>query len=522
METAARPFLERHAGLIFVLALAPRLAHWLLICASPLAGEYVPDLSAYLDAAARMMDSSYFFRAPMLMSPGYALILAPQYILFGPNTPVFALTNAVLDAGSAALCGMLAARLAGPARACAAGLLAGLLYACCGQILFYTLLPLGEGPAIFCLLAGLNLLFGCVGTGGLRAWLAGILLALAALVRPNLLPAELLALAAWTFGPAPRGERLRAVLPAAGRALAGLLLALAPFMGHNLVLEGHATPFGFQGGITFFAGNQPGASGGSDAVAGVGATPGLSNYEAVLEAERRGGRRLTLAQADAFWYAEARRTMAAQPLEAARTLGRKALLLVNDGGRDATMDPDFAARFSPVPGLLSLPAGLVLALAAAGLCAALRRDGRSPERLAVGAAFLALAVLLVLYQVTPRYRTPLLPLGLCLAGPFLAELPDLLRGARRVLVAPAACGVVVLFLSMLPLNAILPGAGPEADKGRLALEHARLAHYYLLKGPARLAVPEYEAALALGAPDKATLSAGLAAARALAGSPPPQ
>lgn len=515
---------RRDTALVFALALIPRLAHWLFVRATPLAGEYVPDLSAYLDATARLMDSAYLFRAPMLMSPGYALFLAPQYILLGPDVPAFALVNAVLDAGSAALCALLAARLAPAGRERAAGLWAGLLYACCGQLLFYALLPLGEGPAIFCLLAGLVLLLGRAGgqgeaTGpntGLAAWLAGALFGLAALLRPNLLPAAGLAVAVWALAARPRAPRLQAAV----RALAGLLLVLAPLMAHNLVLEGRPTPFGFQGGITLFAGNHPGASGGSDAVSGVGATPGLANLEALREAERLSGRELTLSQADAFWYASARRFFSEQPGEAARVLGRKALLLVNNSGLDATMDPGFSARFSPVPGLLALPPGLVFALAAGGLWLALRR--RTPEALALAAALVATAALLVLYQVTPRYRVVLLPLSLCFAGALLAELPDLLsgvRGARRALVGPALCAVVVLAVACLPLGLLVPGMEGLAQ-GRLAQEHARLARYYLLKGPARLAVPEYEAALKLGAADPEGLRAGLAAARAIAAGAP--
>jgi len=524
---------RRDAGLVFLLALIPRLAHWLFVRATPLAGEYVPDLSAYLDATSRLMDSAYLFRAPMFMSPGYALFLAPQYILRGPDAPLFVLVNAVLDAGSAALCGLLAARLAPAGRERAAGLWAGGLYACCGQLLFYALLPLGEGPAIFCLLAGLVLFLGRAGAGGeadgrgngpengLAAWLTGALFGLAALLRPNLFPAVVLGVAVWAALGRPRAPRLRV----AGRVLAGLLLALSPLMAHNLALEGRATPFGFQGGVTLFAGNHPGASGGSDAVSGVGATPGLANLEALREAERRSGRELTLSEADAFWYASARRFFASQPGEAARVLGRKALLLVNNSGLDATMDPGFSARFSPVPGLLALPPGLVLALAAAGLWRAVRR--KTPEGLALAAALFVTAGLLVLYQVTPRYRVVLLPLCLCFAGALLAELPDLLRGARRALVGPAACALLILGLSCLPLGLVVPGlndgAGGRLAQGRLAQEHARLARYYLLKGPAALAVPEYEAALALGAAEEAGLDglrAGLEAARAIAASAP--
>jgi hypothetical protein len=516
------------AALVFVLALLPRLAHFLYVRATPLAGGYVPDLPAYLQAVSQIMNSVYLFRAPMLMNPGYPLVLAPQYILAGPDVPLFVAVNAVLDAGSAALCAMLAARVAGPGRARVAGLAAGLLYAVCGPLMFYAMLPLGEGPAVFCLLAGLALLFDSAGRsdqkrGGARPWLAGALLALAALIRPNLFPAEALALAAWTLG----GAGLRPRLSAAWRAAVVMLVVFAPFMAHNLAREGRATPFGFQGGVTLAAGNHPGASGGSDAIAGVGAVSGLASLDAVFEAERRLGRPLGLAQADAYWYGEARRFFFSQPGEAARVLGRKALRLVNNSGLDATMDMDFCARFSPVPGLLALPAGLVLALAAGGLVVALRRGRRTSEGLAVCALCAGIAALLVLFQVTPRYRAPLLAPALCLAGVLLAALPEMLRRPSRLgglsgqragrsgLAGPLGVFLAVLALSLIPLRSFVPAAGPEALRERLAREHVRLARYYLSEGPARLAVPEYEAALALGGPDKKALEAGLVSARAL-------
>jgi hypothetical protein len=114
---ATRAWTWRQAALVFALAVLPRLAHWWFVRATPLADQYVPDLSAYLYAASRLLDGAYLFREPMVMSPGYALFLAPLHLLVGPDIGFFVLVNAVLDAGSAALCAGLAARLAaqGPA-----------------------------------------------------------------------------------------------------------------------------------------------------------------------------------------------------------------------------------------------------------------------------------------------------------------------------------------------------------------------------------------------------------------------
>ena len=504
---------RREALAVFLLALAPRLLHWWFVRATPLAGEYVPDLSAYLFAVQRLMASAYFFVEPMVMSPGYALVLAPQYILLGPDVPAFVLVNAVLDACSAVLAGGLAARMAGaggaPEDERRAGLLAGILYALCGPLLFYALLPLGEGPAVFCLLLGLTLLFRREGrAGSLAPWLAGALFALAALIRPNMAPAILLALGVWG-GFSWRRCGGRTAGPALARCLLGCLLVLAPFMAHNAAVAGRASPFGFQGGFTLYSGNHPGASGVGDSLPGFDNTPYLVLMQAWQRAEAESGSRLSLGEADAWWYGKAWRFFADHTAEAAGLLGRKALLLANNSGLDATANLGFSARFSPVPGWLALPAGLVLALGAAGAVGLWRRK---PEAAAIAALLLGQAALLLLFQVTPRYRVVLLPLAIILGAAWAAGVPALWRsGTRRALALPLACFALVLGLSLIPLKALVDKPGVEAQ------EHARLAQYYLLRGPQAKAQEEFAAALALGAPEPDRLKAGLAASRLLGG-----
>lgn len=461
--------------------------------ATPLAGQYVPDLSAYLYTAQKILDSAFFFAQPTVMSPGYPLVIAPLLALLGPDIPALVLANAVLDAGSAALCAGLAARIAPPGLERRAGLLAGLLYALCGPLVFSALLPLAEGPAMFCLLAALTLLFrlpqtpeapGTARGGHLGPYLGGAMFALAALLRPNLAPAGPLLALAWCLpqSPAPRRTRLHA----AGRFLAGMLLALLPFMAHNLALEGRATPFGFQGGFTFYSGNFQGASGVGDSLPGFSNTPYLVILQARDEASRRAGRQLTLAEADAYWYGQGFRFFAGHPGEAARLLLKKALLLVNAQGQDASVDLDFSRRFSPVPGWLPLPLGVCFALAAIGL---LRRGAKSPEAAALAAALAWGALSVALFQVTPRYRSVLLPLVLCFAGAALAELPALLRRPRRQALAPVLVLTTVLGLAHLPLSALVD------TRGLLAQEHARLGRYYLMTGEQRLARESLDAAL---------------------------
>jgi len=493
----------RLQGLIFAVALLPRLAHFWFVYATPLAGQYVPDLSAYLFVAQKIVDTSFFFAQPMIMSPGYPLLLAPVLALLGPDIQTLVLLNALFDAGSAVLAAGLCAQAAPAGLERRAGLITGLLYALCGPLLFYVLLPLAEGPAIFCMLAGLTLFFRSTreGAGGsLGLYLGGAMFALAALLRPNLAPAGPLLALAWCLpgqtpqaqdprGAGPRRQRLAS----AGRFLAGMLLTLLPFMGHNLALEGRPTPFGFQGGFTFHSSNFQGATGVGNSLPGFTDTPYLVILQAWSEAGRRLGRPLTLAEADNYWYGQGFRFFAEHPGDAARLLLKKALLLVNAHGQDASVDLEFSRRFSPVPGLLALPLGICFALAAVGLLRSLRTGRRSPQVLALAIALAWGALSVILFQVTPRYRSVLLPLVLCFAGLALAELPVLLRLPPRRSLAPALLLAVVLGLAHIPLSGLgIPGSLPIK-------EHVRLARYYLMTGEQPLARESIDAALALGA-----------------------
>jgi hypothetical protein len=231
---------------------------------------------------------------------------------------------------------------------------------------------------------------------------------------------------------------------------------------------------------------------------------------ALSEAERRTGRQLTLAEADAYWYGLVWQYFRAQPGEAAGLLFRKALLLVNNRGLDSTANMAFWARFSPVPGWLPLPAGLIFALAGVGLW---RSSRRGPEALALAAALVSLCGAAIFFHVTPRYRLVLLPLALVFAGAGLAEARVLLAEPWRRKAAPLALVVLLLGLSLIPLDRLVHKPDPRA------MEHARLAHYLLLIGRFAEALPEYDAALALdpqGLDDPAALRAERAVALRMA------
>jgi len=488
----AKGFLRRRWRLvIFAVALLPRLAHFWSVRATPLAGQYVPDLSAYLFMAQKIVDTAFFFTLPMVMSPGYSLLIAPVLALIGPDIPALVLLNALFDAGSAVLVAGLAARTAPEGLERRAGFIAGLLYALCGPLLFYALLPLAEGPAIFCLLAAMTLLFRSTddarsgGSGkSLSLYLGGVMFALAALFRPNLAPAGPLLVLVWCLPRAASPRRQR--LGAAARFLAGMLIALLPFMAHNLAIEGRPTPFGFQGGFTFYSGNFQGASGVSDSLPGFTNTPYLVVLQARTEASRRVGRPLGLAEADAYWYGQGFQFFAEHPGEAALLLGKKALLLLNAQGQDTSVDLEFCRRFSPVPTLLALPLGVCFALAGVGL---LRRARQSPEALACAAVLAWGALSVVLFLVIPRYRCVLLPLVLLFAGLALAELPALLRLPPRRALVPAVLLTTILGLAHIPLSALVdPGS-------RAFQEQVRLGRYYLMTGEQPLARQAVDAAI---------------------------
>ena len=487
-------------------ALVYALGHLTWYLGTPLGRVPVLDERENLDLALAIAGGTVE-HAPFYRAPGYALLLAvfrmagvPQPALF----PAALLLGVFLHAANTLLVATLSRRWFGPG----AGLLAGLLFGLDPVMVHYATQALDATLSLTLFLAGLSLLLKSLGEGGSAGWSGTSLLwAAAGSVRPNfLLPWAALAPAALAVA-GPRLRRLAASL--AGIAVLG---AMALWQAE---VSGSAGITPWQGPYNLWAANRPGANG-RYYTQHVSLPPEVAwgnpaRAESILlyEAEHE-GKQGGIAEMNAFWRRKFLGEVTGHPARWAALMLRKAYALLNNFEQYNNKTYAFHKALSPWLWWNPVCWGLLLILGVAG---AARLASERPLQAAVLAwvAF-ALALSIVLFFVSARFRLPLAAILAALAGGCVGSdscWASWGRGARLG-VASAAVAAAALAFSNL---------GGVADTATFVQDHALLARAAYTVGDDALALREAEAALKLQPWHPDALAIAEAARKELSGKP---
>lgn len=299
---------------------------------------------------------------------------------------------------------------------------------------------------------------------------------------------------------AARGSLRRRAAGAAVLA-AAFALPLLPSAIHNARTGGGFLPTTFQGGVNFYIGNNPGANGSYQSLALGKQVPYYERRESIRLAEQRTGRKLTAAEVSRFWLAEALCWARREPVAFLALQARKLALFWSWYERPDAVDYYYLRALSPMLGLPLLEFGGASLLALIGLW--LARDRLAD--LAPVLLFVALwMVATVAFFVFSRYRMPVVPALLLLAGLPVAELVRAFEQGRRCRAAVLASAVAVAWLAPHAM-----GFEPRHDL--VAYNLGRL--YQEAGAPARAAL-HYRAAVAANPKDfLSCLNLGSLAAR---------
>ena len=446
------------AAVVFLVALAVRLAHVVALRESPYFARPVLDAETYYWAARALAAGEGWEERVYWQPPGYPYFLATVLRIAGPGFLAPRLVQAVLGALTAALTCALGARVFGRA----VGLGAGLVVALYGLLVYYDAELLAPSLAICLQMATLWSAARAPEERGGRGWLAtGLLGGLTAVVNaPALVLLPVLAVAA----------RRRA-----GWVLLGAVLAIAPVTARNWIQGGELLLISSNGGINLYLGNNPR----SDET--VGMRPGR-DWQALVRAPALHG--VTGAGPASRFFTERVTAYARQdPGGFARLQIRKLGLLLagNEIPRNQEIYPTRA--WSPVlrvllwkvPGL-AFPFGLLLPLAVVGLGVA----GRRAPVLAVSLVLLGLTV--VAFFVTARYRAPLVPLLALFAAAGVRW--ALVEATPRARVVAAVIAGAVYLLANVGQGPMPPRMNADAEEG--------LAHWLESEGRRPEALALYE------------------------------
>jgi tetratricopeptide (TPR) repeat protein len=419
------------------------------------------------------------YRYPFYRPPLYAYILAALYRLYGVDLIFPRVFQMALGLAAAALAFFIGRRWFGET----AGLIWSGLMAVYWIFIFYEGELVGES---FSVILGLPLLWTIASAGeGRRGWIeglvAGVVLGLYALLRPNVLVFFPVA-AGWIvwsrcrYGPALlRAEReggtKAAWLTVAGLAL-GTVLSIAPATIRNYVVSGELVPIAANAGLSIVVANNEFTDGTTHIIPGIGDVGEPFEYTRIVrQLERNLRRPLTHQEASNILTGQALDFVFAHPGKFLKLLGRKALLFWGPYEIRNLKETYYARLNSPVLRAIPLNFTLVFALGVLGaiLFFARRRLGRGDATAGCsvappGAAGNCLSpshqfeigVLLVLFIVfyflsmvafaaADRYRIPLIPFLLLFGSLGVERMAAFARGKEWGHAGLAAAGGIALF-----------------------------------------------------------------------------
>ncbi len=448
--------------LVILLASAVRVWYLAAYAHNPLYDTPIgPDVGEYYRAAEAIRGGEWLWQEATVHGPLYPYVLAGWLSLAGGAVPPVRAIQLGVGLVAAALVILSLRRRFGEPVALAAAA----LWAVCVPLIHYEAELLAEGTAVLWNAAALALL---IWPGAMSAWRAaaiGLLIGLSILTHAAaLLPAGLIfAWLAWQVFCGGRRFAVRTMLPA----LLGVLVLVVPAALYSARLAGGFVLLQETGGLNFYIGNHAGATGIPDV------RPG-PEWDAMFgRAFRDGGLREGQAHS-AYFYRTAWDEIRAAPLRWLRLLVRKAALSVN--AQEFTASVPLAALEQevwlvrwPLIGLVGVGLLLPLALLAART--------PLPDRRALGPAWLiVLAYVLaqVIYVAAGRYRAPMLPALIALAGAGWAGLWTSWRASGRAgrlrMTLLALIGAVLAFL---PLT---PASNNDPAEAAALRAHAHAAH----------------------------------------------
>lgn len=429
-ETAARGLLATPGAIMvfsFALALGVRASYLFFLRESPYFDVPIVD-AEWHDAWARdwaegtwNMGGRAFFRAPL-----YPFFLSLIYRLFGHDLVAARVVQAIIGASSAAAMSGCGWRIGGRSAALWGGLVSalfGTLVFYDGELLIPCLLVALSSWSLFCLLAPwsrTSLVVGC------------FLIGLAAIARPNalvLLPLSLL----FVYTRVRGGVRARAGVVAAAALAAAIPIGFVTLA--NFRAEGTLVLVASQGGVNFYAGNNPSATGRTAAIEEL---RDVSNsWNEFVDAARRAaeterGIPLDSREVSDYWSSKAWRWIADHPRDAVRLNLAKVYYLVNGyetpNNRDLYYDRPFPLNVLVWKSRwFYFPWGIAFPLAVMGAIVGVR-DRKTRANIGLAAGWVLLYGLsLVPFFVCARFRMGMVPGVVLLASFALARGSELRR-----------------------------------------------------------------------------------------------
>lgn len=462
---------------IFALALAVRLIYLAQIESSlpffsaPTLDELYHDNWAQQISSGDWIGGEPFFRAPL-----YVYLLALIYKVFGHSLLLPRLFQIVIGSLSCVLIFLLAKKLFNRTVAIISGVTA-CLYA---MLIFYDLQLLITSLVVFLDLVLIRLIIHAGEKPEPMNWLlAGSVLGVSALARPNILvfvPFILI----WMFFQFRNKLDTKAIMMRWAILCAGALLLIAPVTIRNYVVSKDFVLIAWQGGLNFYLGNNPQATGYTAAspLTGRDLTGGIARAKTIAEQET--GRKLKPSEASGFWYRKGADFVLSHPWDWLKLVGKKIVLFWKgyeiSNTQNVYTHKEFSSLFDLLlgRGVVYLPFGLVGPLSIVGLLVSLK----NPRKYLLLYLFiLSYSASIIIFFICSRFRMPVIPFLIMFSSFFLWWAYHKIKGKQVTSVFIALFAVIILTVAINTRLENLVGNLRFADHYALGASYQELGRW---------------------------------------------
>jgi tetratricopeptide (TPR) repeat protein len=395
--------------LIFILAFGIRFIYLLGTKRLPLFEFPFEDALYNLDWAKEIVSGKLWAKAPFFRAPLYPFFLSFLIKVFGENFYVLRIIQMLFGSFSCVLIYLTGSKIFNSKVALLSSIFA-CLYA---PLIYFDLEFLDTFFIIFMdLLLIYLLLFAQKKPSFFRLFLNGVILGLSATARPNILLFAIFVPLGLLFY-FRKEVSLKKIFTLILFFAIGLFLVVLPvtlvnyFAGKDFVL------ISWQGGINFYLGNNPQASGYKAVAPGIRTTWYGIYYDGITLAEKLSSKQLKLSQTSDFWFKQGFDFVLKEPFVALKLYLKKIALFL--GGYEISENPNIYFFWSDPRNLLrpllwkkfiSFPGGILLPLAWLGILLALKEWKKLS--LVLGFIFTYM-VSVILFFVNTRFRIPVIP-----------------------------------------------------------------------------------------------------------------
>lgn len=450
--------------LIFFVALLIRCAYLFEVKNLPLFRYPILD-SAFYDQWARDIARGDWLsrsRQVLALSPGYAYLLAFQYIVIGRDFVVTAIVQSILGAATASLVFFAAFYFV---RDKIAALICGVLYAFYSPAICYDALPITATLINFLNSVALVFIIQKSTAGnGAYYFFAGLMLGLSSLFRPTVLLVPILIAPAIVLR--QTNDRLVAARRA-GQLMVGLVAPLIMFSARNLIVTGKATMTAGTGSMNFFIGNNKSSTGTYQQYADIESANPLTQLEDYRRAASRAlGSEVTLDKSNAYWRLEAFNYIRDNPTQWLILEFKKLIMLLSPHEIGVNVNYYYfltQSRILWASGFVTFP--LLVLLACSGVWLAVTNSFSADKYALIIFSIYCLSYGLVglIFFVTAEYRFPLPPTLVVLSAPAIVAILSWVKSRSLKKIAMLACWLTIGLLAIqsgaqwLQLNGIRSG-----------------------------------------------------------------